>query len=197
MIDERKNIVFLDIDGVLNSEEYYIRRHQDIENGKLSYDELRTQYPYFEIDNLAVTRLNRIVEECDAEIVISSTWRLNRTPLELQRILETCGFKGIVLDKTEHLGGVNGYTVPRGCEIEKWLKSQKFQRINWSREKQEQTSKESYIRNYIILDDDSDMLLSQKEHFIHTSFKKGLTDQLTDSAITTLNKNLVDLYYEK
>ena len=53
----------------------------------------------------------------------------------------------------------------------------------------------SIVKNYIIIDDDSDMLYNQREHFIHTSFMSGLTNELTDKAISILNKTLIELYY--
>lgn len=59
-----KNIVFLDIDGVLNSCIYV---HSVRGNGR----------KYNEIDETALFFLKRIVEENDAEIVLSSTSTAN------------------------------------------------------------------------------------------------------------------------
>lgn len=42
--------------------------------------------------------------------------------------------------------------------------------------------------NYVILDDDDDMLLEQKDHFINTDGMIGLTDLDVSNAIKILNK---------
>ena len=54
-----KKIIFLDIDGVLNSE---------------TYDKNRTAGA---IDPECAKRLNRIIKETNADIVISSSWKLS------------------------------------------------------------------------------------------------------------------------
>lgn len=182
--------IFLDFDGVLNSNDWYVRRkdHYDM-------DAHETQYPFYEFDPEAINRLNAIIELTNAKVVVSSSWRHGRSVEELQMILDTVGFVGEVIDKTVHFGGIDGYTIPRGCEIEHWLKKKGFQRINWSIEKQQMYIDKSPVKNYIILDDDSDMLYTQKEHFIHTSWKSGLTDELMHKSIEILNSTLIDLYY--
>ena len=57
----------------------------------------------------------------------------------------------------------------RGYEIKEWL------------------DKHTDIMNYVIIDDDSDMLKEQKKHFIRTSELTGLTSKLTEKAIKILN----------
>jgi hypothetical protein len=158
-------------------------------------DAVENQYPFYEFDPEAINRLNAIIELTNAKVVVSSSWRHGRSVEELQMILDTVGFVGEVIDKTVHLGGIDGYTIPRGCEIEHWLEKKGFQRINWSIEKQQMYIDKSQVKNYIILDDDSDMLYTQKEHFIHTSWKSGLTDELMHKSIEILNSTLIDLYY--
>ena len=44
-----------------------------------------------------------------------------------------------------------------------------------------------HIENYVILDDDSDMLDSQLEHFIQTDYKYGLLDKDFKEMKTILN----------
>ena len=185
-----EKIIFLDIDGVLNSNDWYVRRKDHYE-----MDAVENQYPFYEFDPEAINRLNAIIELTNAKVVVSSSWRHGRSVEELQMILDTVGFVGEVIDKTVHFGGIDGYTIPRGCEIEHWLEKKGFQRINWSIEKQQMYIDKSQVKNYIILDDDSDMLYTQKEHFIHTSWKSGLTDELMHKSIEILNSTLIDLYY--
>lgn len=183
-------VLFLDFDGVLNSNDWYVRR-QNI----YDMDAVENQYPYYEFDPDAVNRLNTIITLTGAKVVVSSSWRHGRTIKELQDILNFVGFIGEIIDVTPHFGGYNGYTIPRGCEIEYWLESKGFQRINWSKEEQQKYIDKCSVKNYIILDDDSDMLYTQKEHFVHTGWKYGLDDEKMHKSIEILNSTLIDLYY--
>jgi hypothetical protein len=183
-------IIFLDIDGVLNSENWFRRRFKEVDKYTISAD-----YPYYEFDPLLVKNLNKIIQETDAKVVVSSTWRIGRTKEELQEILNMVGFEGEIIGKTLHLGGIKGYTIPRGCEIDYWLKGKKFQRINWDIEKQKERLDESEVKNYVILDDDSDMLYNQREHFVKTGWQDGLCSSSTDIAIEILKNDLISLYY--
>lgn len=190
-------VIFLDIDGVLNSQDWYVYRRDSI-----AMDDVNAQYPFYEFDPRAIKRLNRIIEETEAKIVVSSSWRSGETIESLQKLLNSVGVKGEVIGLTPHLWcnkpyeDMDGYRIPRGCEIDWWLDNHgDFQRINWSKEEQIKYTNKAKVKNYIILDDDSDMLYGQREHFIKTSHDHGLTDELADLAISILNKNTVDLYY--
>lgn len=186
-------VIFLDFDGVLNSEQWMVSRFEKVDMNTIS-----SQYPFYEIDPEAVAQLNRVIDATCAKVVVSSTWRLGRTPEQLAEILSHHSFKGEIIDVTPHFYvKSHHYTVPRGCEIEWWLKERKFQRINWSTEEQLKCIEKAEVKNYVILDDDSDMLYGQREHFVKTSWKLGLTAELADRCIEILNSSLIDLYYEK
>lgn len=59
-------IIFLDIDGVLNTIETFINRKKEYkETGILNV----------EIDEFRVQYLKQIIKETDAKIVLSSSWR--------------------------------------------------------------------------------------------------------------------------
>ena len=62
------------------------------------------------------------------------------------------------------------YGLYRGVEIEQWLSEHKD------------------VTNYVILDDDSDMLLSQKKHFIKTHALRGISKRDVKRAINILTK---------
>jgi len=184
-------IIFLDFDGVLNCEDWYRRQFEETKN-----DLELSEYPYSEFDPEIIQRLNHIINETGAKVVVSSTWRHGRSVEELQNILSRVGFTGEVIDKTKHLDAINGYSLPRGCEIEHWLEQKgQFQRINWSVKEQLKFIEKATVKNYIILDDDSDMLYNQREHFISTSGYYGLTKEKVEKAITILNTPLEKLYY--
>lgn len=185
-------VIFLDIDGVLNSEDWYKKRFEEVDKALIS-----SMHPFYEFDPLLVQNLNRIVKETGAKVVVSSTWRKKRSVEELQEILEKVGFEGEVIDKTPYFGGIGGfgYTVPRGCEIEWWVENQGYRRINWSKERLQEEMQKSKVKNYVILDDDSDMLFSQREHFVQTSWKSGLDASSVERAIRILKSSPEDLYY--
>lgn len=88
-------IIFLDIDGVL--------AHYESNE---------------EIDPVCVARLDKLVEETGADIVISSTWRASHSLEEIQVQLEMHGFRGRIVDATPVLLGAT-----RGEEIAEYLAS--------------------------------------------------------------------------
>jgi len=181
-------IIFLDIDGVLN-----LRRRERDKFGSLFHKSWS--------DNL-----NNIVEETDAKIVISSTWRMSGLRF-MQDMWKQRKLLGEVIDITPRMYFSKGISdsVPRGCEIQNWLRHNGFQRINWCEKTQLEYLEKSIVKNYIILDDDSDMLYNQREHFVKCSGNHkhkqsiegyGLTKELADKSIGILNKSILDLYYE-
>lgn len=192
-------IIFLDFDGVLNSENWYKRRFNEIDT-----EDILGKYPFYEFDPLSIVELNRIIEETEAKVVVSSTWRIGKRVEDLQKMLDVVGFKGEVIDTTPHFSAKGtdnndnriGYTIPRGCEIDWWLKERgKFQRINWSYERQLEYLEKSLVKNYVILDDDSDMLYRQREHYVKTNgYGRGLVKQTSDKAIEILNTPITKLY---
>jgi hypothetical protein len=192
-------IIFLDFDGVLNSENWYRRRFNEIDR-----DTAAGNYPFYEFDPLSIKELNRIVEQTGASVVVSSSWRVGNRIQDLQQMLDAVGFVGNVIDTTPRFStkGIDNnqnpitYTIPRGCEIEWWLKETgKFQRINWSLEMQLEYLEKSIVKNYIILDDDSDMLYGQREHYVKCNgYGAGLDKQTADTAIKILNTPITKLY---
>lgn len=147
-------ILFLDIDGVLNSEEFFKKRAKGL-------------HPTA-IDNYMALLVYRIVEATGCKIVLSSSWRgYEDGEKEIERMI------GVKLhDRTprseSHL---------RGVEIHEWLR------------KNVKGFNSTYKGDFriAILDDDSDMLMWQKDHFFHTSWKVGLTDEIAAAVIKHLN----------
>lgn len=70
------NIIFLDIDGVVNTMDYLRRQKQ--ESGEMSNDNWCP---------IACKHIMLLCEQFDARIVISSTWRYNHTPEEFRDLL--------------------------------------------------------------------------------------------------------------
>ena len=72
-------IIFLDIDGVLNHDQWYVsKEYQAI---------YQNEDNELDIDPKCAERINKICEQTDAKIVISSDWRISwyGTLMRLQR----------------------------------------------------------------------------------------------------------------
>lgn len=168
-------LIFLDIDGVLNGNTYW---------GTLKKGEPRTEND--QIDPKAVELLNQLcfAFDPDVRVVVSSTWRMNREIDELQAILDSRGFKGTVIGKTDDLRyGDYGYATVRGNEVYKWIKDHPElvgQYYNYDR--------------YVIFDDDSDFLYNQRHHLILTDGWSGLTPKDIFIAKKILGQRLNNLY---
>ena len=161
-------LMFLDIDGVLNSETFYKNKSEQ----ELFKEE---GYPLCEIDPSAIEKINKIIRQTKAKVVISSSWRLGRSIQNLQDIFNKKGFIGTIDDITPHLRYIgNDNTVPRGCEIETYLNDNFEYDIKTN-------------IKYVIIDDDIDMLFYQKDHFLHTTEYDGITDIIVAKAINLLN----------
>jgi hypothetical protein len=149
-------IIFLDIDGVMNSmrfcEELSIRTKQT--GGSTATREM--------IDPEAVARLNKLIEETEAVVVVSSSWRKIFDVPTLQDLLDAKGFAGKVIDVTPDLSGEPIYLPnqrrERGFEIARWVRDNAPDAL------------------FVVFDDDGDMTAVQ-ERFIQTSWGLGLLDE--------------------
>jgi len=165
-IDHNTRIIFLDMDGVMNHEGYF-----RIANDKNERDP---------IDPVCVEYLNGIIEDTGAKVVISSTWRRWYKVEAMQNQLDHKGFKGEIIGKTPDVYSSHKYNAPRGCEIDDWIKKHIYQPAD-------SDLLGFTYRRFIIIDDDSDMLLSQAEHYIRTDFSGGgLTRNVAYRAKRTL-----------
>lgn len=165
-------IIFLDIDGVLNSTTYFMSNKDELKK--------KTDYkPSYDLDPNAINLLNNLIAETGAKVVVSSTWRSGKEKEELQSILEEKGFKGEVIDKTPY----GCYMCVRGNEIYRWLCDN--EKIIGKRV--------SDYDEYVILDDDSDMLYWQRNNFILVDGWVGLTPNICYRARKILNKTYDNL----
>ena len=164
-----ERIIFLDIDGVLNCQTFYTsQQHLDYKSAKKTLRKAvktkaieRLDYYQGQICRERLGWLSDLCNELDIKVVISSTWRMGKTIEELQEIINYCGGSFEIIGKTERLG------YERGIEISKWLQD------NIKPETHGCFSSDFY--SYVIIDDDSDMLLNQAPHFFQTDAYSGLT----------------------
>lgn len=174
---KKKKIIFLDIDGVLNHEQWFCWRHYNIKNGtSLSASYIEDGFSDREstllsmIDERSVANLNHIINETGADIVLSSSWRSTVDSEENKLTNFILVKKGLIkefYDVTPMCGK------KRGGEIEQWLNSQN----------------DRDAINYVIIDDDTDMLDKQKDNFVNVDAFVGLTWHDAEKAIEILNKN--------
>lgn len=94
-------VIFLDVDGVLNSDEYFDK----IKN--LNIDGIQS-----EIDVEKIKLLNIAINETKVKIVLTSSWRYTRNAQELRKLLSEYG---ISTDSTPFIQN------ERGLEIKQYL----------------------------------------------------------------------------
>ena len=142
-----QKVLFLDIDGVLNSKFYYKYIYKPEEGGS-------------RFDPYCVILVKKLVEEFSLKVVISSTWRdgaMNRLMKELEEN-----------DFLEHLH--EDWLTPvvrpasRGKEIKLWLDNH------------------SDVNNYLIIDDNHNLLDNQLSKFVQTSAFLGMVQKSYNEA---------------
>jgi hypothetical protein len=159
-----KPIVFLDIDGVLNSEQWYAQAASRKEKPN---SQPSTQRSLLErsIDPACVQRLNRLLQRTGAVVIVSSSWRTKHQLSEIVSILEARGFCGEVIGVTPSDDG----TLARGGEITRWLKENVPCGVA-----------------YVAVDDEVETGLPT-EVVVVTSRDTGLTDEDVERAIGILS----------
>lgn len=190
-------LIFLDIDGVLNCENAY-------RSGECKYvswiDDSGEEDHHQSFCSWSKVYLNQLIEETGAKIVISSTWRNSGIEF-MRKVWEVEEMKGEIIGITPNFrSSIKGYGIPRGCEIDYYLEHDlKFSHINWDSGIQQEYIEKSGVENYIIIDDDSDMLYGQRNHFVHVlpspRNKEGFNQKYYKEALEKLSKSVIDLNY--
>ena len=145
-------IIFLDIDGVLIN--------------KASLLKMESNYVP---DQKCVQRLNDLIKKPDANIVVSSCWRIGRTLAELRELLAGWGVEGIILDKTSD--PISSREGERGLEIQRWLEKRNERRGD--------------VESFVIIDDNKHMP-TLLEFLVQTKFESGLTRPNMEQAVQIL-----------
>lgn len=157
-----KRVLFLDIDGVLNSD-YYFKERPDEDN---------RPYPLSEFDPVLIRRLNQIlIDGKVTDLVVSSDWRFTEG---LDNIFQEVG----ILDpfhhkneKLDYIGYVPDEDHRRGYEIRHYLSR-------------------NTVDSYCILDDMEFFLNDQQSNLVLTDWRVGLTDKDVITAIKILNNEV-------
>lgn len=171
----KKKIIFLDIDGVLNSKAYF----ESIKENEIP----AAEKIYNEISEFHVKLLSEIYHACDAKIVLASTWKELDDPSDLkaycmyQYLVDTLAqYDMKILDKTPTINGCRPY------EIFMWL----------------QAKNDKNEIQAVILDDDFNKLeyqkygleniLVQTKFFVNKISDGGLQQKNVSEAIHILNE---------
>lgn len=160
-----RKVIFLDIDGVLSP------RWWDSDKQSDNYGRL--------FDAKAVANLSKIIEETEADIVISSSWK-NIGLVELQNMWRDRGLPGKIVDITpdymsdelllkEDSSNVD-YLYERGSEIQGWL-----------------LLHGDDVSRYVIIDDMDDILPEQQSHFVQTDPEVGINFDDVKKVVHLLN----------
>jgi hypothetical protein len=162
-------IIFLDIDGVLNSATDFREAGY--------YDKSPNKTEVISPGKLYI--LEEIVRSTDAKIVISSTWRELYSLKELHTLFMDRGWKlpvTTIIGKTEEDGGRrlhHGAISTRSSNISKWLDSK------------------DNVSNYVILDDveAKDFEDRHQDHLVITDVYNGINFRDMEKAIDILGRN--------
>ena len=129
-------IIFLDFDGVLNTEHY---------QGLLQYQGKPWQDEYGAFfDPKAVKQLKRIIDATDADIVIESSWKYLGLDA-MKELWEVRNLPGTIIDITPSLLGKN-----KGVEIASWLSKYAKQDIRYVIIDDEYVILDSQLPNFIL-----------------------------------------------
>lgn len=180
--------IFLDIDGVLNSE-------TDFMSSAYEYDPVHSvlqkgeRWKVISAGKLAL--LNRIVKETDAKIIFSSTWRTKCDAKKMTKIFRKYG-KVWEFDESIWIGVTPNWTRRSSGSCQQFR----------SREIKQYLHEHPEVENYVILDDNREVLIDSyfdidipEERFIHTDEFSGLTKLEMFRAINILGRN--DKYQKK
>lgn len=138
----------------------------DIDGVILSGEELWASRNHRYLPEAKISLLNLVCMATGCNVVISSTWRLHaETPM----LLRAAGLVGkIHKDWRTTSSSIDG-DHRRGRQIEAWL------------------SRHPRVERYAILDDDSDMLESQRPFFVKPRFAVGMQRAHAEHLIAILN----------
>jgi HAD domain in Swiss Army Knife RNA repair proteins len=148
------NVVFLDIDGVLNSDAWFARSPP-------------RDWGLDHLDPEAVARVERLASDTAARIVISSTWRLVCPLDDIRAMLAAKGLRALIVDCTPEIPAEFAEGRVRAKEIASWLDAHACHAPRRGDEP---------VERFVILDDLEDF--GPLERFcVRTRFATGLLDE--------------------
>lgn len=169
-------VVFLDIDGVLNTDKNYRDWRAAIKADGTSPEDMLSPHTKLLFEKRCVDVLNTITDVTKAHIVVSSSWRKiyedpRRPELhfsDLVALLKEVDVAAPILGKTPaDLPRKFSELIPRGREIQAWL------------------ARNQDVDKFVILDDEEDMI-HLKNRYVQTDARVGLSSKDAERAIKLL-----------
>lgn len=152
-------IIFLDIDGVLNSEEWDSYVQSFTYGARFNSCYLLSQE--------MILRLQNVIFQTNAEIVLTSSWRTNIQALNA--LTKQLNLYHLRLKDTTLYSTYN----TRADDIHEWLRSHPS------------------VHSYAIVDDYDDGFSNDEvlaTHFVQTTFAQGLTSEKAEKIVEILSK---------
>jgi hypothetical protein len=140
-------LIFLDIDGVLVTTKSLMAGNE------------------YRFDKECIKNLLEIITVTEAKIVISSSWREDRTLIQLQKLFEKNGLGNNIIDVTP----IHGEHEIRGSEIKAFLEKCDLE-----------------IERFVIIDDDEEMG-ELAPFLVETNFKSGIDESVKKQVLEMLN----------
>lgn len=185
---EKFKIVFLDIDGVICTENSLHRAVADWSGLDENDPDLLIKYnkigkeigffpnfnmEYWPFDRNALKNIHELSREKNVRFVISSTWRIGRTADQLRKLFTMKGMCLPIIDRTPANNlDLNG----RGEEIQFWLNKASI-------------DKQFEVESYVVIDDSCyDIESRHPNNFVQTNFKDGFNDAALKLAKEILNR---------
>lgn len=180
LMEARKHpLIFLDFDGVLNTENHF---------AKMTVEGVPTKDYYgSKFDPKAVANLRKVIDATDAWIVVSSSWRYMSLD-ELRKMWRNRNLPGWIAGITplhtnddklletdlSQLDEITAemFSSSRGNEIKAYFED--VLQVN------------SDTHRYVILDDLKDVLSEQEDHFIRINPVVGITEEDAEKAVEIL-----------
>lgn len=168
-------LVFCDIDGVLNSFEAHIDPNMPHETW--NPETMAAFGIELEVFKEYVDRVNRIVEETGARIVLSSSWRVGYLAdyADVIIYLHNSGLKGFIVGRTPWLDEDGEAYHTRGEEINGWFENHPNEEIE----------------SFVVLDDNElGKFCPFEDNFVRTNHKIGIQDEDVEKAIKILKQEV-------
>ena len=165
-----RKIIFLDIDGVLNTKWWYTQMDRNTPRDKYGYA----------FDPKAVANLRRVVDETGAGIVISSSWKCMGLS-QMEDMWDERNLPGKVV-------GITPNSVSDELLLDTDIDSMELFHIRGEEIKEWLTKHGKHVSHYVIIDDMDNMLPEQQSHFVQTNPEVGITEDDANKAIVILNK---------
>lgn len=166
-----RKILFLDIDGVLAVPSVL-------------------KYGMWGLCDARQALLGKILDATGCEIVLSSSWRLHtledtREYMTKEGFLFSERITGVTIRAYHYLDRSQKIhlSIPRGVEIKQWLDTH----VHSENGKNYAYTAIGTDFQFAILDDDSDMLLEHRRHFVKCRWNEGLTERKAERVIRILN----------